>query len=233
MDSLHTDLVGISLSIKPGTAAYIPVRHQDLSSPAPMPLDVIRKHLARLLLGEKPRLYGHNLKFDAMVLKKHGLPLGQLYYDTMVASYVLNPSRTSHGLKDLSLELLQEPMTSISQLIGKGAKQITMDQVPVAQVAPYACADVDMTLRLADKFEALIKEKGLEKLLHDMEMPLVAILGDMEEAGIRIDRRYLNELGKEFHVRSGQLEKQIFELAGESFNINSPKQLASDPFREG
>lgn len=226
LNPLRTDLVGISLSIKPGTAAYIPIRHQDLSSPPPISLEIVQKHLLPLLSGEKPRLYGHNIKFDALVLKHHGLPLGRLHCDTMIASYVLNPSRTSHGLKDLTLELLHEPMTSIDQLIGKGAKQITMDQVPVAQAAPYACADADMTLRLAEKLEALIQEKGLTKLFYEMEMPLVSVLADMEEAGIRVDRAYLNELGHELRLRSEQLEKQIFELAGETFNINSPKQLA-------
>jgi len=227
LDPLRTRLVGISLSTEPGSACYIPLQHQDLQVTSQLSLDVVRKHLSPLFRGEKPRLYGHNLKFDALVLKSHGLPLGRFHCDTMVASYVLNPSRNSHGLKDLVLEFVGERMTSIDQLIGKGAKQITMDLVAVAQAAPYACADADMSLRLADKLEAMIVEKQLSSLFYEMEMPLVQVLADMEEAGIRIDRAYLADLGGDLRKRSEELEKKIYEQAGETFNINSPKQLAT------
>lgn len=226
LDALTTRLVGISLSYKEGTACYIPVGHRSLIAQEQLPLAVIQKHLAPLFGSWIPALYGHNLKFDAQVLKNHGLPLRRLACDTMVASYVLNPSRNSHGLKDLASEWLGEPMTTIQELIGKGAKQITMDEVPVEKAAPYACADADMTLRLASKLEPLIKEKGLSELFYTMEMPLVQILADMEETGIRIDRPYLRQLGEQFGQRADALESKIYELAGENFNINSPKQLS-------
>ena len=140
LDPLKAKLVGISLSYQKGTACYIPLGHQVLGGPRQLPLDVVRRHLAPLFEGKKPLLYGHNLKFDGEILKNHGLALGKLACDTMVASYVLNPSRNSHGLKDLVLELLGEPMTPIEQLIGKGAKQISMEAVPIEAAAPYACA---------------------------------------------------------------------------------------------
>ncbi len=222
-DVLRCKLVGISLSDEPGHAAYIPVAHQWTDQQ--LPLGVIQKHLASVL-REGTQIYGHNLKFDGHVLAQHGLPLGPIYFDSMIASYVLNPSRNGHGLKDLTLEFLQEQMTRIEELIGKGAKQLTIDQVPIDKVAPYACADADMSLRLADHFAKELKSKELDTLFHTMEMPLLAILMEMERVGIQVDVAYLERLGQEFQKEMQALEKIIFELAGESFNINSPKQLA-------
>ncbi len=144
----------------------------------------------------------------------------------MVASYVLNPSRNGHGLKDLAQEHLGEAMTPIDQLIGKGAKQITMDAVPVEQAAPYACADADMTLRLVDHYKPLLAEKQLESLFSDMEMPLVKILSDMEKVGMRVDRPYLEALGRDLRKQASEIETDIYKQAGETFNVNSPKQLA-------
>lgn len=225
IDALSVHLVGIALSTQPNSARYIPLRHGGLGEPAQVSLDVAQKHLVPLFQG-KPALYGHNLKYDSLVLKRHGFPLGKLTCDTMVASYVLNPSRNSHGLKDLVLELVGESMTPIEELIGKGAKQTTMDTVPIEKAAPYACADVDMTLRLADRLEPRIRELGLSKLFYELEMPLVSILGEMEQKGIRIGRSYLQEFGKQLNERIAALEKTIHDLAGEQFNVNSTKQLA-------
>lgn len=226
LESLRANLVGLSLSYHPGSACYIPVGHRVMGDSSQLSIETIRKHLAPLFFGEKPLLYGHNLKFDAHVLKRYGLALGRLTCDTMVASYVLNPSRSNHGLKDLVLEWLREPMTPIDQLIGKGSKQIGMEAVPIEKAAPYACADADMTLRLAIRIEPLIKERRLEKLFYEMEMPLVPILAEMEETGVRVDSDYLRQLGTEFLARSQALEKRIYDQADGPFNINSPKQLA-------
>jgi DNA polymerase-1 len=232
LDPLTTDLVGISLSIKPESACYIPLSGPSTEGAGFLSLASLRKHLAPLLQREKPKIYGHNLKFDALILKRYGLPLGSLHCDTMVASYVLNPTRASHGLKDLVFEFVGERMTTIEQLIGKGTKQITMDQVSVEKAAPYACADADMTLRLADYLEKQIEEKGLARLFYDIEMPLVAILGAMEETGIRIDTSYLTELGGDFQRQLQTLEQTIYAQAGEPFNINSPKQLSTILFEK-
>lgn len=226
LDAHHDALVGISLAYKTGIACYIPVGHRGLTTPEQLPLEIVQKHLRPLFEGEKPLLYGHNIKFDALVLARHGMPLGRMHCDTMVASYVLNPSRPGHGLKDLALELLGERMTPIDQLIGKGAKQITMEEVPIDQAAPYAAADADMTLRLAEKFEPQIAEKELTKLFYEMEMPLVQILADMESLGVRVDHPYLTDLGRQLKAKASELEGVIFKEAGESFNLNSPKQLA-------
>jgi DNA polymerase-1 len=150
----------------------------------------------------------------------------------MVAAYVLNPSRNSYGLKELSFEMLGEAMTTIDQLIGKGAKQRSMLSVPVSDVAPYACADADMTLRLAQYFKPELEKQKLMSLFMDMEMPLVEILAGMEINGIRVDEKRLNELGTELQGRMKSLEAEIHALAGEAFNVNSPKQLASILFEK-
>jgi DNA polymerase I len=175
LNPLTVNLVGISLSIRDASAAYIPLGHRGLDAPVQLSLETVRTRLSPVFTGSKPKIYGHNLKFDALVLARHGLPLGTLHCDTMVASYVLNPSRNGHGLKDLALEILGERMTPIDRLIGKGAKQITMDNVSVQEAAPYACADADMTLRLATRFEKEIQDKDLASLFYEMEMPLVSI----------------------------------------------------------
>lgn len=226
LDPLRAALVGISLSYQKDSACYIPVGHRGLNAPTQLPLVTVQKYLAPLLKGDHPKVYGHNLKFDAVILERHGIAIGKLHCDTMVASYVLNPSRNGHGLKDLALEFLNERMTPIEQLIGKGAKQITMEEVEVAQAAPYAAADADMTLRLAELFEPHVNSKGLAKLFYEMEMPLVTILADMEKKGIRVDQIFLSELGRQLKARAAELEKEIFRYAGETFNINSSKQLS-------
>ena len=227
LDPLSAQLVGISLSYRAGSACYIPVGHQVLGGPKQISLELVRSVLSGLFTGSKPFLCGHNLKYDVQVLEHHGFTIGRLGCDTMVASYVLNPSRNSHGLKDLSLEMLGEHMTPIEQLIGKGSKRISMDAVSVDEAASYACADADMTLRLAEKFEPMLKDKGLGALFYDMEMPLVKILSEMERIGIRINRPYLETLGRDLRQQADLLEAEVYNLAGETFNINSPKQLST------
>lgn len=232
LDARHAGLVGISMAYAPGSACYIPVAHQDLNTPSQLSLETLHKHLNPFFARATPRICGHNLKYDWMGLRRHGFELPHLDFDTMVAAYVLNPSRNGYGLKELSFEKLGEAMTPITELIGKGAKQKSMAEVPVSLAAPYACADADMTLRLALQFEPELKEQKLEKLFYDMEMPLVEILGDMEIAGIAVDPDYLRALGQEMLKRMGALEEQIYALAGGSFNVNSPKQLASILFEK-
>jgi DNA polymerase-1 len=232
LDSFSARLVGISLAVESGAARYIPVGHEGLGMPAQISIETLHQELGPLFKGVKPLLYGHNLKFDLQVLETNGFTVGKLTGDTMVASYVLNPSRNNHGLKDLALDLLGEHMTPIEQLIGKGAKQISMASVPIEEAAPYACADADMTLRLAEKLEPQIKEKELGPLFYEMEMPLVRILSEMERIGTRIDRKYLEALGRDLRSQADALEQEIYKVAGETFNVNSPKQLSTILFEK-
>jgi DNA polymerase-1 len=226
-DSLRDALVGISLSTKPGEAWYIPLAHRVMGSPAQLPLKKIQAALAPRFADPSLPKDGQNLKFDLQVLRRYGLPLAGLGFDTLIASYCLNPSRLSHGLKQLAADLLGETMTPIEALIGSGSKQTTMDQVEVSRAAEYAGADAEMVLRLKALMAPELAEKKMEALFRDVEMPLVEILADMEAQGMGVDRDYLVELQKEFARDIARLEAQAQKLAGQPVNLNSPKQLAA------
>jgi len=144
----------------------------------------------------------------------------------MIASYVLNPSKMNHNLGDIALEYLNYKMTPTSELIGKGKKAITMDMVEVKRVIPYACADADIVLRVAQIMERELKDKELDKLFYEVEMPLLEVLAEMEMNGVIIDMDYLAQLSQDFSVRLKDVQKEIYKSAGQEFNINSPKQLS-------
>lgn len=226
VDPLKADMVGLSFAVDADGAWYIPVGHAYLGVPSQLDLKTVLSSLKPVLENEKIPKYGHNIKYDLLVLKRYGIVLGGIHFDTMVASYCLNPSRNTHNLKGVALDYLGMRMTEISELIGKGAKQITMDMVEIEKAAPYAAADAVAVLRLADKLEPELKEKKIDRLFHDIEMPLVAILADMERLGAKIDVPYLEGLAKEFGRMIENVQSDIFRLAGEEFNPNSPKQLS-------
>lgn len=226
LDPFACALVGIALATRPGEAWYVPVGHRGLGEPPSWPLEKIRPVLGPPLSDPKLPKVGQNLKFDGHVLERHGLPLVGVSFDTLVASYCLNPSRPNHGLKTLALDLLGESMTPIENLIGSGAKALTMDQVPVERAALYAGADAEVTLRLKALMEKDLRDHRMDRLFYDVEMPLVGILSDMETAGLGLNVPYLQKLSREFGESLAGLEKEIHGLAGETFNVNSPKQLA-------
>lgn len=226
LDPFACALVGIALATRPGEAWYVPVGHRGLGEPPSWPLEKIRPVLGPPLSDPKLPKVGQNLKFDGHVLERHGLPLVGVSFDTLVASYCLNPSRPNHGLKTLALDLLGESMTPIENLIGSGAKALTMDQVPVERAALYAGADAEVTLRLKALMEKDLRDHRMDRLFYDVEMPLVGILSDMETAGLGLNVPYLKKLSREFGESLAGLEKEIHGLAGETFNVNSPKQLA-------
>jgi DNA polymerase-1 len=226
VDALGCSLVGVAAAVKPGEGWYVPIGHKYLGAPEQLPLKAVIAEIAPVLADPKVPKVGQNLKFDHLVLKRHGAPLSGIGFDTLIASYCLNPSRMSHGLKDLARDILAESMTPIEELIGKGAKQTGMDQAAVEAAAPYAAADAEVVLRLKAKMAPLLQEKGLEKLYYEMELPLVMVLAGMEETGIRVDVPYLRRLAAEFVREIGEIETSIYETAGERLNLNSPKQLA-------
>jgi DNA polymerase I len=231
-DPLHARLLGIALCVQAGVARYLPLHSASLQDGPTFSIDEIKAIIEPLLEGKKPKLCGHNLKFTQLLLQHNGLHVGDLHSDTMVASYVLNPSRGNHGLKELVLEMLTERLLPQEQLLGKGAQKITMEEVPVGNLTSFACANVDAAFRAAVKLENQIETQGLEKLYYELEMPLVEVLARMEERGIGIDRPYLQALGESLQSRISALEKKIYEHAGEPFNINSPKQLATILFEK-
>lgn len=220
-------LVGISLAVKEGEAYYLPVGHLNGQQ---LPLATVIAALQPPLTNPAIPKYGHNINYDYISLARHGLRVTPLTFDTMLGEWLSDPGSHSLGLKKLAFVRLGVEMTEIKELIGSGKKQITMDAVPIEQAAPYAAADADMTLRLVPILQKEVKDKLQLKLLAEMEMPLIAILADMEMTGIALDREYLAGMSKDLEKQLAKLEKQIHKLVGYEFNINSTQQLAEALF---
>ena len=230
VDANRAALVGISLSVEPASAYYIPVGH---ATPEPqLPLTTIADVLGPALRRDTLPKVGHNIKYDKLVLDRHGLPVEGLEFDTMIATYLIESSQRALNLKDVVLDKLGVEMTQITELIGKGKSQITMASVPTAQAGAYACADADMTLRLKHKLEPDLRAASLWSLFSSIEMPLVTVLADMEREGIAIDAAYLREMSRTLGDRLGSLEEATYEAVGHRFNANSTKQLATVLFDE-
>jgi len=231
IDPMRATLVGISMSCRPETGYYVPVgHHPDALVRGNEPVKPLpRKRALDLLrpLLEDPKIgkIGHNIKYDLVVLHRAGIGLQGLAMDTMVASYLTDPSRLRHNLGEVSLQYLKRKMIPIAEVIGKGSKAITFDKVPVDRACEYSCEDADVTWRLNGVFRTLLHERALESLFHDVELPLIPVLARMEMAGIAIDPKVFQKLAGSLTARLSALEKEIFEEAGESFQINSPKQL--------
>ncbi|MBN1865872.1 DNA polymerase I [Candidatus Sumerlaeota bacterium] len=233
LDTMRAELVGISLCARPGTAWYVPVGHRlEGDAGRQMPLDAVREILGPVLADDAVVKIAQNAKFDLRILDRHGMPVRGLAFDTMLASYLLNPE-APHGLKAMALEILGVEMTQIEGLIGKGRGATTMDQVEIDRAAPYACADADMTLRLADVLGGRLKaEGGLQRLFEEIEIPLVEVLDAMEAEGVTLDAAVLEGLSADFQKRLDALTQEIFGLAKRSFNVKSPKQVAEVLFEE-
>jgi DNA polymerase-1 len=203
---------------------------EEAEAPPNLPLERVRQVLNPLLKREGLKIYAHNAKFDVEVLLQHGFELPTAHHDTMIAAWLLNPG-SSVGLKTLALTELGEEMTEISQLIGSGRKQIRIDQVEIAKVVPYACADVDMTSRLVPLQIEQLKEKKLYDLFHNIEMPLVRVLVDMEQRGVAFNAQALTDVHRQLTNRLEELEQQIYAHADYHFNINSTQQLSDVLFK--
>ncbi len=226
-DSLSTrsaNLCGVSISIEPGTGVYIPTR-----SPEPnkhLDTETVVNHLRPLLEDASIKKIGHNLKFDINVLRRHGIRLAGASFDTMIASYVIDASRSSHKMDVLALALLDYVCTPITDLIGSGKKQRTFDTVPLEQAVPYAAEDADITLRLRDVLAPKLEAMNLQALFDDLEMPLVEVLAELEWNGIRIDPDELDRQREHLVERIDELRQQISDAAPHPFNPDSPKQVA-------
>ncbi len=227
VDPIRAELVGISICMKPGTAYYIPVMGpNDLAGQVKV-LDLadVRKKLAPAFEDGKKSKCAHNAKYDLLVLERHGFSIHGFIFDTMVASYLLDPSLRQHNLDALSLTHLNIKKIPTTDIIGSGKSQTTMDKVPVATVGHYACEDADVTLRLKNLFEKQLVEHNLMDLFRDLEMPLLYVLKTVESNGVALDKQYLNRMSVELEKELAGLEQKIYEIAGGSFNIQSPKQL--------
>jgi len=228
-DQMRAELVGLSLAVQAGRGFYIPVGHVAGSGDQlslPHVLDALRKPLTDPNI---PKI-GHNLKYDFVVLARQGLRVSPLAFDTMIAEWVINPASRNLGLKNLAWVRLGLGMTRIEELIGKGKHQVTMAELPVAQVADYAAADASVVLRLMPELEAELEERQAGKLFRELEMPLVPVLADMEMQGVALDIGFLAQMSKELSRRLTVIEREIFESVGSTFNLNSPQQLSAALF---
>jgi DNA polymerase-1 len=228
-DPIAAALVGIAITAQEGKGYYVTTGHRDADNLA---LETVRDALAPLLRDPVIPKYAHNANYDLTVLAEHGLDVAPMTCDTMIAEWLLNPSSRNLGLKNLTWNRLGIEMTPISQLIGSGKKQITMDRVAVEEAAPYACADVDMTLRLADQLLPELKEKELWLLFSEVEMPLVPVIVDMQRAGVKLDVEALTRMSRQMGKRLGELQGEIEGQIGHAININSTQQLSVALFDE-
>jgi DNA polymerase-1 len=224
-------LVGISLSVRPYEAWYIPVGHTSQEGDTTqLPFAQVIERLAPVLADPSIRKTGHNLKYDMIVLANAGAPVDGVEHDTMIAAYLLGEAGI--GLKALAFSELGVEMTPISELIGTGRKQITMDQVEIERASLYACADADLSLRLCAALEPKLRQQGLWDLYTQIEMPLVSVLMRMERRGVALDTAALREMSITLGEELKRLESDLFDLVGHPFNIGSPKQLSQVLFEE-
>ena len=230
LNVIKDQLVGISVSPAPGESYYVPVGHVGWGYVEQLTLEQVLDHFRPLFADDSLSKIAHNGKFDMTILAESGVTVNNLAADTMIAAHLL--SEKSIGLKALAFQLLGIEMTPITDLIGKGAKQISMSQVPIEQAAEYACADADITGRLNELLQPELHREGLWQLFADVEMPLVPVLVHMERNGIALDTKLLNGMSLQLGGQLLELEKEIYNSVGHQFNINSPKQLGSVLFEE-
>ena len=225
LDYMDTDLVGISLSFKPGEAYYIPLQHQD-DSVDQLDMTLVIEKLRPILEGTKNKIIGQNIKFDKNVLAKYGINISSIKNDTMMMSYVLDASATRHNLDALSSYYLNHKTSTFEEVAGKGVKQITFDQVSIDAATDYASEDADITLRLYEELNSRLENQiSLKKLNDEIEIPLIAVLSEMEQNGAILNSKILDSQSKDLESRIGRLEKSAYEIAGEEFNLGSTKQL--------
>ena len=225
LDYMDVNLVGISISIKSGEGSYIPLLHED-ESIKQLSTDFVIKKLKPVLESSKVKLIGQNIKFDMNILSRYGINIKQIESDTMLMSYVLNSTATRHNLDALSGYYLNHKTITFEEIAGKGAKQITFDKVSIDKAVDYASEDADITLRLYEKLlPELEKNPSLNGLLNEIEVPLVKILSKVESSGALLNKKVLQAQSKDLAERIERLEEHAYEVAGEEFNLGSPKQL--------
>ncbi len=227
---MEARLVGISLCFDPPEAAYLPIGHD--TSESQLDMEAAARQLGPLLEDESLKKIGQNIKYDLIVLRRHGLEIRNISGDTMVASYLLDPTRRRHNLDEIARDTLGHKMISYKEVTRGLTRSQNFSHVSLEKAKEYACEDVHVTCVVKEKFHRELREKGLWKLYSEVEVPLIPVLADMEINGILVDRAGLAELRKEFAKRLEKLEREIFELAGHEFNIKSTKQLAEVLFQE-
>lgn len=233
LDYMQANLVGMSFAVTPGEAAYLPIAHDYPDAPKQLTLDDVLKEIGAVLEDSAKAKVGHNLKYDQSVLAKHGVALAGIQHDTMLESYVVNSTASRHDLDTLCNLHLDHKNIKFEEVAGKGAKQITFNQVPLEVAVDYAAEDADMALQLHQFFfPQLQKLKSQHKLYQEIEIPMVSVLSRVERNGVLIDAALLNKQGKELTKKIAELEEQAYADVGHSFNLDSPKQLQQILFEQ-
>ena len=226
LDYRIAELVGFSVAFDANDAYYIPLAHDYENAPEQLNREAVLAQIKPILENEQVRKIGHHLKYDAHIFANHGIIIQGWYFDTMLASYVLNAAATRHGMDDVARVYLSHLTTTFEQIAGKGAKQKTFNQIELEVAAHYAAEDAHVTYRLYEVLSAKLQPlPELVNILHNIEMPVARVLTGMEEDGIKLDHAFLDQLSVEFSETMQTLENQATELAGEAFNIASPKQV--------
>ncbi len=225
LDPLRAEVVGLSFAVRPHEAWYVPLAHRYLGVPQQLDRQTVLERLRPLLEDPAVPKCGQNLKYDVLVLRRAGIRLAGLGFDTMIASYLAQPAAKSHSLDTMAAELLGHQMITYGELTGSGKKQIGFEEVECDRAAIYSAEDADITLRLMEKLAPRLAETGQDKLFREVEMALLPVLIDMEWAGVRIDPVFLRQLSGELAAKLTALETKIHEMCGGPFNIGSPKQL--------
>jgi len=228
LDYMQAQIVGLSFSVEPAKAVYLPLAHDYEGAPEQLDRDWVFDQLKPLLEDPHKAKLGHHLKYDRNVLANHGINLQGIAYDSMLESYVLDSTASRHDLDSLCQKYLSHHNTKFEDVAGKGARQLTFNQVPLDTASSYAAEDADMTLRLHQHFwPRLSAEPRLKALFEELEMPLLYVLSDMERNGVKVDVAMLKKQSQELAERMQEVESQAQQLAGETFNLASPKQIQS------
>ena len=233
LDYMQAKLVGISVAVAAGEAAYIPFGHDYLGAPEQLDKDRVLAQLKPLLESSEIKKVGQNLKYDMSVLAQHGIQLQGIAFDTMLESYVLDSVASRHDMDSLAEKYLSETTTSFSDVAGKGVSQLTFNQIALELAAPYAAEDADITLRLHQHLWPKLSSKpSLTSVFNDIELPLLPVLSRIERTGVLVDGTLLFQQSQELTERLAELETQAWDMAGQQFNLASPKQLGEILFEK-
>lgn len=226
LNYMEAEIVGVSFCIEPGKAAYVPVAHDYPDAPAQLSRDLVLDALKPILESESAIKVGQHIKYDKNVLANYDITLNGIGFDTMLESYMLNSTAQRHDMDSLALAYLGHKTIHFEDIAGKGAKQLTFNQIDLNEAGPYAAEDADITLRLHNAiWKKLEPIDSLKRLLIDVEVPLACVLSRMEQQGVLIDSQKLGQQSQDLATRIAELEKEVHEEAGESFNLGSTKQL--------
>ena len=229
---LQADIVGLSFSVKANDGYYIPVEYPEKESKPGLTLDAVLEKLNPIFENENNRFCGQNIKYDALVLSRYGIHLGNIVFDTMIAEYMLHPEKNSYKMDYLSIDYLNYRMVPIDNLIGTGLHQKSMAEVPLEDIAFYASEDADIAFQLAEILKDKLEKESLFEPYNDIEIPLIPVLTTIEKNGVYLNLDFLADLSRQFGEGLEKLTEKIHQMAGREFNINSPKQLGEILFDE-